>query len=61
MSDAWLAFAREGDPSTATLPWPRYDIHKRPTMLFDRNSQVAEDPGSAERQLLERLLPPLSA
>lgn len=61
MSAAWLAFARTGDPSTSTLPWPSYDIHRRPTMLFDRNSQVAEDPGGAERKLLQRLLRPISA
>ncbi|HJR23897.1 MAG TPA: carboxylesterase family protein, partial [Acidimicrobiales bacterium] len=36
MMDAWLAFARTGDPSTGSLPWPRHDPATRPTMVFDR-------------------------
>ena len=30
MMDAWLAFARTGDPSTPALPWPVYDAETRP-------------------------------
>ncbi len=35
MMEAWLAFARTGDPScAATGPWPRYDAAKRETMIL---------------------------
>ena len=34
MMDAWLAFARTGDPSTPALAWPVYDPETRPTMVL---------------------------
>lgn len=52
MSDAWIAFARTGNPNTPKLPeWPVYDVQKRPTMVFNDESRVANDPGGAERHL----------
>jgi len=52
MSDALLAFARTGDPNTPSLPkWPRFDLEKRATMLFDTPSRVENDPRGAERKL----------
>ena len=43
LQDAWIAFIRGDDPSTATLgPWPRYDGDRRPTMLLGRESRIAE-------------------
>lgn len=56
MSDAWIAFARTGDPRTAALPvWPGYDMQRRATMIFDVEPKIVDDPDSAERQLLEIL------
>ena len=40
MMDAWIAFARTGDPSTDALPWPRHDAAARPTMVFDVGSHA---------------------
>jgi para-nitrobenzyl esterase len=55
---AWVAFARTGDPSHPGLPpWPRYDGTVRPTMLLDRESSVAADPGGAARSALDDLPP----
>ncbi len=52
VQDAWLAFARSGDPDHAGLPpWPRYDPDRRATMLFDRDCRVADAPFEAERRL----------
>ncbi len=49
MSDAWLAFARGGDPG-----WPRYDpTGDRATMRFDLPSEVLTDPDRALRQAWE--------
>jgi para-nitrobenzyl esterase len=50
VSDAWLAFARTGDPNTPGLPaWPKFDIAKRATMVFDDASAAVDDPIRAER------------
>ena len=58
MADAWIAFARTGNPNTPSLPtWPSYDVGKRATMIFDVDPEVVSDPDAAERELLQRLLP----
>ena len=39
MMDCWLAFTRTGDPSCGpNQVWPAYDLERRPTMVFDRES-----------------------
>jgi para-nitrobenzyl esterase len=54
MSEAWLAFARTGNPATAALPdWPAYDAKRRATMIFDLESRVVDDPWSPLRQILQ--------
>src|SRR5581483_7751394 len=51
VSEAWLAFARTGDPNHAGLPaWPPYDTGRRKTMLFDVDCRVADDPEAPERR-----------
>ena len=50
MADAWIAFARTGDPNHPGLPrWPAYDTSRRATMLFDERCLVADDPSGVER------------
>jgi para-nitrobenzyl esterase len=50
VSDAWLAFARNGDPSTSGLPpWRAFDAERRATMVFDATSAVADDPLREQR------------
>jgi para-nitrobenzyl esterase len=50
VSDAWIAFARTGNPNTPKLPaWPAFDAATRPTMVFDDNSAVVNDPIREER------------
>jgi para-nitrobenzyl esterase len=56
MSDAWVAFARTGNPNTASLPeWPAYDATTRATMMFDDVCAVENDPGEAERRLWQTI------
>jgi para-nitrobenzyl esterase len=56
MQDAWLAFARTGDPSTPELGhWPRYDAGRRATMLFGRECGVEHAPFEAERAFWDEL------
>jgi len=50
VSEAWLAFARTGDPNHSGLPaWPTYDTDRRATMLFDVDCRIADDPDAEER------------
>jgi para-nitrobenzyl esterase len=56
MMTTWAAFAHTGNPNNVTLPhWPRFDGTTRETMLLDRQSKVAQNPGGAERVALEAL------
>ena len=57
MQDAWLAFARTGDPNHPGLPdWPAWDPGTRPVMRFDVEPALVHDPGGVERELWEGLL-----
>jgi para-nitrobenzyl esterase len=56
MSDAWVAFARTGNPSHAGIPaWPTYDLRSRPTMVFDVQSRVVNDLRPIERAVHDRV------
>ncbi len=55
MSDALLAFARNGDPNHPDLPdWKPYSLERRETMVFDNTSRLAHDPRGGERRLYQR-------
>jgi para-nitrobenzyl esterase len=49
MHRAWIAFARTGDPG-----WPAYEPDRRPTMRFDAESGVVDDPDGEQRWAWER-------
>ncbi len=54
MSNAWLAFARSGDPNTEDLPdWPAYTPERRATMLFRTQPAVVDDPLGNIRKMLQ--------
>ncbi|MGE5487898.1 MAG: carboxylesterase/lipase family protein [bacterium] len=55
MAGAFIAFAKNGTPGTAELPWQAYDPASRPTMIFDVRSGVKNDP---DRDLISLLPPP---
>ena len=56
MSDAWIAFARTGNPNHSGLPrWPSYDAGNGQTMIFDDRPELKNDPDRAERALLESI------
>lgn len=51
-SSALLNFARTGNPNGAGVPdWPRFNLEKRPTMIFDLPIHIEDDPRGAERKL----------
>jgi para-nitrobenzyl esterase len=50
VSRTWLAFAHSGDPNNPAIPsWPAYSIETRPTMIFDNECYVINDPYRQER------------
>jgi para-nitrobenzyl esterase len=50
VSDAWIAFARNGDPNTPKLPrWQAFNPKDRPTMVFNNESKVQNDPIREQR------------
>ncbi|MBV8238223.1 MAG: carboxylesterase/lipase family protein [Sphingomonas sp.] len=56
MQDRFIAFAAGGDPNRAGLtPWPRYDLARRATMIFDARSRVEDDPRGWQRELFARI------
>jgi para-nitrobenzyl esterase len=50
VSAAWIAFARTGNPNVPTLPhWPQFDAKTWPTMVFNNDSKVVNDPIHGQR------------
>jgi para-nitrobenzyl esterase len=57
VSDAWIAFARSGDPNTPKWPhWPAYDAKDRATMVINNVSKVVNDPLREQRIAMFRAL-----
>nr|WP_240609493.1 carboxylesterase/lipase family protein [Phenylobacterium deserti] len=56
MSEAFIAFARTGDPNCAAIPrWDAFTLPRRATMVFDVPSKLVDDPRGAERRLFEKV------
>ncbi|HVN27078.1 MAG TPA: carboxylesterase family protein, partial [Candidatus Binataceae bacterium] len=56
MQDAWLAFARSGDPSCESVgEWPAYAETRRATMIFDAKSGTSDAPLDEERRAWDAL------
>jgi para-nitrobenzyl esterase len=54
MSAAFVAFAATGKPSTRLLPeWPSFNLETRPTMVFNSECKVVNDPYREERLAIE--------
>jgi para-nitrobenzyl esterase len=51
MGEAWIAFARNGDPNHAGLPkWPAFTAEKGQTMIFHNMCEVKNDPDREARR-----------
>ncbi len=54
---AWGAFAATGEPGHPDLPpWPRYDLERRGTMVFDQAPGVIDGPLAEERAAWDGVL-----
>ncbi|MGB3722672.1 MAG: carboxylesterase/lipase family protein [Pacificimonas sp.] len=59
MSEAWIAFARHGEPNARGLPyWPSFTTDERSVMIFDKKSYVEEDYFKERDSLFETLPSP---
>lgn len=56
VSDAWISFARKGDPNHAGLPgWAAFDAEEVQTMILDDTCQAKNDPDGPQRRLMDSL------
>ena len=57
MMDAWISFAKTGNPNHRNIPnWPTYDTETRGTMIFDKECKVGNALFDKEREAWDGLL-----
>jgi para-nitrobenzyl esterase len=55
ISDAWIHFARTGNPNHAGMPhWSAFSPDRIPTMIFDNHTQLINDPDGEEQRSIDR-------
>ena len=52
MATAWANFARTGNPSQSGLTWKPFDPDQCPTMVFDNQCRMVDDPEGEVRKIL---------
>jgi para-nitrobenzyl esterase len=56
MSNAWVSFARTGNPNHKLLPkWEPFTLEQRATMIFNNECKAVNDPWKEERLLRQSL------
>ena len=57
VQNAWISFARNGDPNHSDLPtWPQYNKKDKPKMVFNVNPRVENDPDGVLRNKWEEVM-----
>jgi len=57
MMDCWVNFAKTGNPNHQGIPqWPRYNLNNRPTMIFDKLTEVVNDPLPETRKIWDTVI-----
>jgi para-nitrobenzyl esterase len=58
LASVWVAFAKTGDPNNPRIPnWPAYNTTTRPTMIFDTDTRIENDPRGEIRKYWEQTPP----
>jgi para-nitrobenzyl esterase len=53
VSEAWIHFARSGNPNHGGIPhWPAFSAENCPTMIFDTQCKMQNNPDKVERQAI---------
>ena len=57
VSDTWIAFAKTGNPNNPKMPrWSAFNATDRPTMVFNTESRVVNDPIREQRLVIWKAL-----
>ena len=57
MADAWIAFARTGNPNTSKWPtWTPYDATNRATLVINDKTEIVNDPTKERRIAMQAVL-----
>jgi para-nitrobenzyl esterase len=57
MADAWIAFARTGNPNTPKWPtWTPYDATNRATLVINDKTEIVNDPTKERRVAMQSIL-----
>jgi para-nitrobenzyl esterase len=56
IQEAWVNFAKTGDPSISGIKWPKYTGDRRETMIIGKDWTVLKDPLAEQRILGESLI-----
>jgi para-nitrobenzyl esterase len=55
VSDAWIHFARSGNPNHPQMPhWRTFSVEQVPTMIFDNHTQLINNPDGGEQRSIRR-------
>jgi para-nitrobenzyl esterase len=53
VSDTWIAFAKTGNPNQPKMPrWSAFNAAERPTMVFNTESRLVNDPIKEQRLVM---------
>lgn len=56
MMDAFIAFAKTGDPNCASIPhWAPHNLPARETMIFDNETRLENDPRQWQREFFAKI------
>lgn len=56
MSEAWIAFAKTGNPNNKLIPhWPAYDTKNRSSLVFDLEPSIVSDIHGTERRWFDHI------
>lgn len=55
IQEAWINFAKTGDPSTEAIDWKTYNTDTRDTLVIDKDGwECVSDPSKTARQILDK-------